>query len=165
MNDENELMEVITKNLNWQKDNLTENEKILLTTHTTNTNVWNNPDNMQIAQNIFSRIEKTPHDIILYSGAEIPIDQFTFGSPLNLKYFTSSYNRHVAEKYAKMLTKDKACLFILTIPTGSQIICLDNLSVHGNSEHEVLLNCDFILNVTHINHHDNYLIVHAICNK
>jgi hypothetical protein len=137
---------------------LTQSEKHLLTTHTTDPSVWKNKKNIEILQKILTRIPTTQEEITLYSGAEIPISQYIFGSPLNLNYFTSSYCLNVAEKYAQMYK----CLFILTVPKGSKIICLDKLSAHGDSEHEVLLSGIATLHVTQIEYKEKYLVVHTI---
>lgn len=154
-------MDSIEKNLDWSTLNLTQTEKILLTLHTTDITVWNDKENISMLQNLLLRIPESQQEITLYSGAEIPINQYTFGSSLNLKYFTSSYSLQVAEKYAQMQSKENACLFILTVPKGAKFVCLDNLSAHGNSEHEVLLSGDSSLCVTKIETNEKYLVVYA----
>lgn len=154
-------MDIIEKNLDWLTLNLTQTEKTLLTLHTTDITVWNDKSNIAILQNLLLRIPESQQEITLYSGAEIPINQYIFGSALNLKYFTSSYSLQVAEKYAQMQSKENACLFILTAPKGSKFVCLDNLSAHGNSEHEVLLSGDTTLSIKKIETNEKYLIIHA----
>ena len=148
-------------NLDWLDANLTAEERELLKTHTHDVSVWDTFDSIEMLHDILDRIPATTEQLILYSGAEFAIDQYTFGEMLKLKYFTSSYSREVAEKYA-IQTGRIGVLFVLTIPKGSKFVCLDRISVHGDAEHECLLDgFNAILKVTRIVGKKEYIEVHA----
>lgn len=134
----------------------------MLRMHTIDFTIWNNEKNRMILDNILNRIIPIEKEITLYSGAEIPINNIKFNTSLGLTYFTSSYNKRIAHIHAKSLSLDQACLFVLTIPIGSKIICLDNISAHGDVEHEVILSGKASLYVKSINnYHDSYVIVNV----
>lgn len=143
-------MNVIQFNLNWSAFNLTESEKNLLLKHTSDVSVWNDIENQNILNNLFSRVPPTQQSIELYSGAEFPLDTFKFNKKLGLKYFTSSYDLQVASKYAKLQYPTQACLFIINVPIGSKILCLNLISIHKGEEREVILSGNATLKVTQI---------------
>jgi len=162
------IVNILEKNTEWTSVHLTELEKNLLREHTYNPAIWIDQVNQQILTDIFKRIPTIEHDIILYSGAETSLKNYKFNEHgLPLKYFTSSYNIQVAQKYTKMQDSKDACLFILHVTQGSKIICLDQISVHGKAEHEVLLNSNAMLCVTKIENQieeNGYIVVHVTYN-
>lgn len=168
------MIEEIARNSEWVNTMLTDEEVGLLREHTVNPAVWTDPCGSEpcapmcpCAQtrldNILSRVPPTTTDIVLYSGGEVPLGDFIFSmGPLNLPYFTSSYDRTVAEKYARMSQNPRcASLFVLRVPAGSKIVCLDTVSAHGNEEREVFLSGQATLTVVGIESDENFTVVHA----
>ena len=131
------------ENLRWTAVYLSAAERSLLAEHTRNPGVWT-PETMASLAAILARIPPTEAELELYSGAEHA--ELVFGRPMNLPYFTSSYDRGVALRYAAAYK----CLLTLRVPAGSKVVFLDDLSVHGHAEAEVLLSGDAVLKVTRI---------------
>ncbi len=157
------ISEQLDNNLEWTLQHLTAEQSSLLTKHTHDTSVWNSSENQDILTNILNQIPGTSVDINLYSGAEHALSTYNFYVPLNLEYFTSSYDWNVAVKYTNMLKSGG--LFVLHIPKGSKILCLDNLSIHGSAEHEVLLSGNARLYITKIDTVSNtYPVIYATYN-
>jgi hypothetical protein len=151
----------ITENLKWLTTHQTYMDDILRE-HTTNTHIWDNIDYRLELKRLLAQIPPVSNEgLILYSGAEIPISNIKFGQSLNLPYFTSSYDRQVAEKYANMQSVEHAGLLVIHVPVGSKIVCLDHISSHGDAEHEVLLWGKATLQVRQIIRNSEYVTIHV----
>lgn len=125
-----------TANLFWAGTHLTPSERALLAEHTSNPNVWNSEENRAVLAALLARVPPTKQALTLWSGLEVPLGALYLGTPTpGLMYLTSSYLPAVAQKYARA----HSAMLVLTIPPGSHLLFLDAVSVHGDSEGEVLL--------------------------
>lgn len=133
-------------NLAWTAAHLTPTERALLTEHTTNPNVWDEVGCRAAAAALLARVPPTTQTLTLWSGLDIPLEELRLGAPYGRTYLTSSYLPAVARKYAR-----KQCaMLVLTVPPGSHLLFLDDVSAHGDAEGEVLLSPHASLVATHI---------------
>lgn len=126
--------------LTWTQTSMTPGEAALFRAHTEGAEVcseiWRDARNRRVAASVFARIPPTSRECELYSGGEVPLSEFSFeGDRL---YLTSSYDASVANTYAC----DYGWVLIIRVPAGARLLPLDEVSVHGDREREVVLPSD-----------------------
>ena len=132
-----EIPRALREVLDWiEQGGLSEEDKNLLRRHTHDVGVWSADSNARRRiEAVFERVPPIKHGLDLYSGGEVIYNRFDFSGAKHRPYLTSSYDPVVANKYAESY----GWMMTIHVPAGQKVLPLDTISVHGNSEREVLL--------------------------